>query len=378
MRESEALSDLIGDIYDAALDPSLWSGALGKTREFVGGQAAVLCWKNAVTKCGCSDHQDGGLDPHYVQLYFDKYVRFDPFTMGQCFAEIGEPVVIADLVPSEDILDTRFYKEWVRPQGLVDCVVCVLDKSATGAALVGVFRHERDGIADEETRRRMRVIAPHLRRAALISRAIDLKTTEAATFADTLDRIKAGMFLVDAAGRIVHTNASGHAMLTQGSVLCAARGRLTTHEPIAERELYEIFTLAGRGDTTAGSKGIAVPLTSNTGERYVAHVLPLTSGARRRAGTSYAAVAALFVHKAALEMPSPPEMIAKTFKLTPSELRVLFGIVEVGGVAETAEALGIAEATVKTHLQRVFVKTGTGRQAGLVKLVAGFLNPLVD
>ena len=73
----------------------------------------------------------------------------------------------------------------------------------------------------------------------------------------------------------------------------------------------------------------------------------------------------------------PPEVIAKTFDLTPSELRVLVAIVEVGGVQETAEALGIAETTVKTHLRRVFAKTGTGRQADLVKLVAGFANPLV-
>jgi DNA-binding CsgD family transcriptional regulator len=42
-----------------------------------------------------------------------------------------------------------------------------------------------------------------------------------------------------------------------------------------------------------------------------------------------------------------------------------------------AEALGIGEATVKTHLQHLFAKTDTSRQAELVKLVAGFANPLV-
>ena len=56
---------------------------------------------------------------------------------------------------------------------------------------------------------------------------------------------------------------------------------------------------------------------------------------------------------------------------------MLLAIVEVGGVPEVAEALGIAEATVKTHLHRLFAKTGTRRQADLVKLVAGFANPLV-
>jgi DNA-binding CsgD family transcriptional regulator len=58
-------------------------------------------------------------------------------------------------------------------------------------------------------------------------------------------------------------------------------------------------------------------------------------------------------------------------------LRVLMAIVEVGGVPEVAVALGVAESTVKTHLGRLFVKTSTGRQADLVKIVAGFATPLI-
>jgi DNA-binding CsgD family transcriptional regulator len=64
------------------------------------------------------------------------------------------------------------------------------------------------------------------------------------------------------------------------------------------------------------------------------------------------------------------------YKLTPAELRVLLAIVEVGGIPEIAPMLGISEATVKTHLQHVFEKTGVNRQADLVKVVAGFMNPL--
>ena len=52
-------------------------------------------------------------------------------------------------------------------------------------------------------------------------------------------------------------------------------------------------------------------------------------------------------------------------------------IVELSGVPETADALGITQATVKTHLHRLFRKTATARQVELVKLVAGFANPLV-
>jgi DNA-binding CsgD family transcriptional regulator len=91
---------------------------------------------------------------------------------------------------------------------------------------------------------------------------------------------------------------------------------------------------------------------------------------------SYAAAAALFVQKAALATHSPPVVIAKTYGLTPMELRVLLAIVEIGGVPQVAETLGIGESTVKTHLKRLYVKTGARRQADLIKLFAGYAGPL--
>ena len=63
--------------------------------------------------------------------------------------------------------------------------------------------------------------------------------------------------------------------------------------------------------------------------------------------------------------------------MTPTELRVLLAIVEVGGVPEVATALGVAETTIKTHLGRLFFKTGAARQADLVKIVAGYASPLI-
>ena len=106
-------------------------------------------------------------------------------------------------------------------------------------------------------------------------------------------------------------------------------------------------------------------------------MLPLAGESRPRVGASRA-IAAVFVHKAGLKSPSAPELIAKTFGLTPTELRTLFAIVEVGGVPDAADSLGIADTTVKTHLGHVFAKTGVTRQADLVKLVAGFASPLLN
>ncbi|TMJ79549.1 MAG: LuxR family transcriptional regulator [Alphaproteobacteria bacterium] len=223
----------------------------------------------------------------------------------------------------------------------------------------------------------MALIIPHVRRALLIGKTVNIKKAESACFADILDGLSAGMILLDAKGRIVHANAAGTAILDDADFLRTINGRLIASESAINTAVHDILLAAdGGGDDAVGAKGIALPLTAHTGERYVAHVLPLTSGARREAGLAYNAVAALFVRKATLKVYSPAEVIGTMYKLTPTELRVLLAIVDVGGVPEVAAALGVAATTIKTHLGRLFAKTGVARQADLVKLVAGFSTPL--
>jgi DNA-binding CsgD family transcriptional regulator len=372
--DDEEFSNLVGDIYDAALDQSLWVSVLEKCVSFVGGCGAALFFKNAAANGG-DTYFYTGITPYYRQLYFDKYVMLDPATTGHFHADVEQPVSITDFISYDEFLETRFYQEWARPQGLVDFVSIVLDKSEANVAMFGVFRHERDGIADEETRRRMGLIAPHIRRSVVIGKLIDLKHTEATSF-DILDGLSAGIFLVSGDGSIVHANRAGNNMLGDGNLLRSVGGRLTVDDARVAQTMREGFAAADAGDIALGGKAITLPMRSKTGDRYVGHLLPLNSGNRRNAGIGHGAAAALFVRKAALETPSAPEVIAKTFNLTPTELRVLLAIVEVGGVPEVAAALGIAVTTVKSHLGRLFDKTGVTRQAELVKLVAGYSTPL--
>jgi DNA-binding CsgD family transcriptional regulator len=105
-------------------------------------------------------------------------------------------------------------------------------------------------------------------------------------------------------------------------------------------------------------------------------VLPLNSGTRRRTGDAHAASAALFVHKATLNVSSQPEVIAKAYGLTPSELTVLFTMTDAPGVRDIAKILGLSQATIKTHLHNLYGKTGTKRQSELMKLIAAFSSPL--
>jgi DNA-binding CsgD family transcriptional regulator len=63
------------------------------------------------------------------------------------------------------------------------------------------------------------------------------------------------------------------------------------------------------------------------------------------------------------------DTVAQFYELTTAERRVLSAVLDTGGVRGVAIALGVAEATIKTHLQNIFGKTGVRRQIDLVKLV---------
>jgi len=378
MVETEQLLGLVGGIYDTVLDRSLWPEILKKVSVFVNGAASSVFWKDAANHNGNVFFEDGGIPQYYRDLYFSKYVKLNPTTTARFFAEPEEPIATGDLVPYNEFLQTRFYREWAQPQGLVDFASIVLEKSVMKAAMFGVFRHARHGVVDDAMRQRMRLLAPHIQRAVLISEVIDLKQGEAEMLAQTLDGLRAATFLADAGGRIVHSNAAGYALLSENDVIRAVDGRLVAKARRADDSLRDALRAAAIGDEAIGTRGIALPLVAETGDRYALHVLPLTSGSRCRTGRRHSATAAIFVHKAGLESPSPPVAIAEAYKLTTAELRVLFAIVEVGGVPDAAETLGIAPSTVKTHLGRIFEKTSTTRQTDLVKLVAGFSNPLLS
>jgi DNA-binding CsgD family transcriptional regulator len=374
MREAEELSQVIGDIYDASLDPDVWPTAIESICSYVGAASASLHSQDSVTRITdvlfwWGSHSNA---PDYFKAYLDQYGRINPIFPGVNFFDVEQPIAVPDVISCAEFVQTRFFREWLAPQSLTDGLFSNLEKGVTSCALFTAMRHAKEGPVDDRMRQRFELITPHVRRAMLIGKVIDLHRVEAAALADTLDGLTSGLFIVDATGRIIHANASAHRMLAEAKVLRATSGRLTICEPKGGRSLLDVFASAKAGDAAVGKGGIAVSLAARGGERYVAHVLPLTSGARRKAGISYAATAALFVREASLDLPSPPETIAREFKLTPAEIRVLFAIAQIGGVPEAAPVLGISEQTVKSHLHHIYEKTATKRQADLVKLIASY------
>jgi DNA-binding CsgD family transcriptional regulator len=230
-------------------------------------------------------------------------------------------------------------------------------------------------MADAAAFELLAALVPHLRRAVLIGNVVERKSAEAQGLSDLLDHIRAGVFVVDARGNLIYSNKAGQDILSEGDYLRATAGKLSARESGADQLLKEAFRATGDGDAAISSKSIAIPLMAADGTRRVANLLPLTR--RRIAGIDETATAAVFVHKAALELPNPPEVIADAYRLTKAELRVLLALMELGGGPQIAEALGIGTGTVKTHLRNLFQKTGVKHQADLVKLVAGFSRSMV-
>jgi DNA-binding CsgD family transcriptional regulator len=370
----EDFSAIVADIYDAALDPPLWRKVLKNVCAFTrGGPSASLFWQDAAKKTGNSYFVWGG-EARFGQLYWEKYIALNPFTPAAGSFPVEQLYSAADVLPPPEFIETEFYKEWMSPQGWGDVLSVNLDKTATGRAVFSIARHARDGLVDEEMRQRVRLLVPHVRRAVMIGKLIDLNRHQAAALADTLDGLHAGAFLVDAEGRLVHANTSANDMLNDGNVL-HANGRLVAFDAKGDQELHDIFAAARDGDATLGGKGVAVQLTARNGDRFITNVLPLTSGARRQAGIPYSAVAAVFVQRAGNDTPPSLDALAERYQLTPSELRVLIAIIDIGGVPEVAATLHLSQATVRTHLRHVFEKTGVRRQADLVKLMASQSSP---
>lgn len=374
--EIEHLSQVLAAFYDATLDPVTWPAALEAACAYLDGAAANIFWQDPVVQSAVIFHSWND-DPEFIESYVSHYVRLNPFFPAITFIDPGVVFSGGDIIPHPEFHRTRFFEEWVQPQGLIDVIGVNLYRFSTSAACFSVRRSRAQGVVDEEMRRRMALIAPHVRRAVMIGREIDRQKSLSTKLGAILDSVTAGAFLVNATGRIDFTNEAGDALLKDGGLLRLRDGSLTAVDPEANRALRASLAATAVGtDVSLGLGSPSILLASRTGERFLAHVLPLSSGARQKASLGYSATAAIFVRRAEIPVVSGVEAIARSHKLTPSEMRVLQAVGTGGSVREIADALGVKSATVKTHLASIFRRTGARRRSDLLRQIASHGNPI--
>ena len=142
IQETQILSDLIGTIYDTTLNRALWCEVLQRSAEFIGGSASSLYWKDATRRTGNPILHWNGRPDNTVPSYFDECVRIDPLTTSQFLFDIGQIYSIEDCMPYTEFVETRLYKEWVKPHGFVEQLAATIDKSTTSFSLFAIFRSE--------------------------------------------------------------------------------------------------------------------------------------------------------------------------------------------------------------------------------------------
>jgi DNA-binding CsgD family transcriptional regulator len=368
--DAQRLSDLIGAIYDCAIDPGRWEATLSDIRDFLDCQNAMLyLYDPAIGAARISVVV--GIEPQWLETmlrYTDSVSELFHHVADYETRPIDEAVVLRREVPDEVMQTNRYVIEWGRPQGIDDSLHIMLLRESTRVSLLSLGRHESAGYVTDRDVRLIELLAPHLRRAVAISDLIDLKTIEADTLGNTLDTIAAAIMVVDKGGTILRANEAAAHLLERGSPLNAVEGKLRATDPAIDERLKRAITAAAddRGET--GASGLGVALTRDPAPVSVAHVLPVARG-DVRARLVPGAVAAIFVSSADDAPRIDLKPMADAYGLTPAETRLLGRIAIGESLPQAAVALNVTQNTLKTHLSRIMAKTGTNRQPALLALV---------
>lgn len=379
MLPAATVSQLVGAIYDCAIDPSRWPSTLGLLRKVLSFRTAVL-GVNALPSGQPLIHATDGIPPEWLAAmpeYADDVIEQWGGVEKVKTYDPDVPHVLSWVRDRSLWENNRYFVDWGVPQGMIDVMAVILarDRSAIGTLSFG--RHKDDGIITRHEVDMAGLFVPHLQRAVAISNLLDIKTVTASTVSSVLDTLSAAVFLVDANLAIVHANAAGETMLAASDLLSTQAGFLRLPSPGVAAALAAAVAVAASDEGVLGKKGMGIPALRDDGTPHVLHVLPLRHG-HLRPGLVPRAVSAIFVAPAVSRPVPANAAVVALFGLTAAEAAVLDSTLLGRTNAETARALGIGVPTVKTHLHRIFEKTGTRRQSELVALVSSLTLPLAE
>jgi DNA-binding CsgD family transcriptional regulator len=208
--------------------------------------------------------------------------------------------------------------------------------------------------------RTMSAIPEHDLRDAIASTARVI----APAIAEALDWLEYGLLLVDAGGRVHFVSARARALL-RSRHLCIQSGFLRAQTIGETVNLHRLIAGWARIDRPTGTCDLVA--YSRVGELLL-QFAPISAPPPAGIGVIGRLVAVFVIDPNAVADPSPEQLRAQ-FGLTAAEAAFACAIVRGQGVKECARTIGISEPTARTHLHRIFEKTGTKRQAELVRVI---------
>jgi DNA-binding CsgD family transcriptional regulator/PAS domain-containing protein len=371
MGEDEKLRDLIGYIYDCAIAPANWSATLQQVVAYIGGEAAAISTQSPYRRQFRLISQ-WGISPDF-QRSMSESAAINPMISMGWLVGIDEPFSGEDALGRENYLKSRFYNEVIAPSGYYDTALTVLARKVDHFSSLSV-PCERP--ISDVTLERLRIVAPHVRRAVGIAELLDVQSQQRSTLSAAFDLLRIGIILVDGRSRIVHANSAGRQLLDQRNAIRRDGDFLACCDPRATGELMRTIERAMIVDSVELVRPAAVvPIGRADGGDLAAWILPLDGQARSDLAASSGASVAVFIQPLGDVQALPDELFEKRFGISPAECRVLAMLIQGMTVRETATVLGISEPTTRTHLQKLLQKTGTNRQSTLIRLAMTAFSP---
>lgn len=352
-------SKLIDRIYAAGLDRAAWPAAICAIADALGARA---------TSFTIADPEGHSLpfyvaprtDPEWIEKYAARWARSNIVRDRSAALPLGAIYDFENLgMPRDEFVRSEFYNEFFAPQCLNFALIALAAKEETAVSAVGFYRSAQEGPFDRRHQRLLRGLSPHLHRAVSLNLHLAQIAMQRDSMAAMLNRLDEGAVLVDADGRMLFANVAAEELLRKGEGLRLAKGRLATDAAPLMGTLLAMIANAARG------AGAVLSLPRGDGTAQTVEVVPLAE----TGWLPQPPAAIVFIRNPkATALPSQEE-IQQTFDLTPAQAALARELLHGDGIPAAAIRLGISRSTARTHLLELFQRTGTNRQAELVRLV---------
>ena len=362
---------LLAAIYDAVSLENGWLSALGAVIRALDADSGCLCWKPS-TASPLEDVASLGLDvPAYLNRYREEIERLNiPFYNLFRDRPVGDLVAFGNRAFDNDYKRSTFFNEWAKPLGFGDVVGCHLVREDSLYCWFSLRRDYGRGPFPADKLALGRSLVPHLTRSLKIWARIRSVCLASDSLAAALDLLSYTVIIVDAEARILHANRSAERLLAGRDVLEGFRGRLRCRDHDQDKVLRKAVHDASRITNLSPSARVdrAVVLQKDDGNRLSIQLAPITPGSGWRSVAPAGSAVALFVSDGDAAGSRPLVAFAARYGLTRMESRVLAEIITGQGLPHVAETLQIGATTARSHLQKIFLKTGIAKQAELVRL----------
>ena len=131
------------------------------------------------------------------------------------------------IISDEENAESRFYKEWIVPQGLEDVIGVKVLHSDQRQGFFSADRYAWQPRYGDNEVHLLRLLSPHICRAVAISDVLNLKTLRVEALEATLNALTSAVYLTDRHARVVFMNQAAERQSKTSNALRIENNRLS-------------------------------------------------------------------------------------------------------------------------------------------------------